>query len=74
MLVVSVFPRFMVSPNPALPVQIGGVDGVGGHGHVAAGGCCADAVRGAPTSMAPTTIVVAQVEVDKNLPALSRVR
>jgi hypothetical protein len=65
----------MVSPNPALPVQIGGVDGVGGHGHVAAAGCCADAVCGAAaTSMAPTTIVVAQVEVDKNLTALSRVR
>jgi hypothetical protein len=59
MLVVSVFPRFIVNPNPALPVQIGGGDGDGGHGQVAAGGCCASAAGGpmAATTTAPAIVI-----------------
>src|SRR5262245_16526907 len=53
-LVVSGFPRFNDSPNPALPVQTGGVVGAGGHGQA---GCCALADRPA-TNMAPARMTI----------------
>src|SRR5690349_21224420 len=59
-LVVSVLPRFIVSPNPALPVQTGGGGG-GGQGQVAAGGCCADATCGVIANrMAAPAILIAR--------------
>jgi len=52
--VVSVLPRFSVTPSPALPVHTGGGP-AGGHGQDVAGACCAETVDGSTAATAEKT-------------------